>query len=153
MNCPKCGEFNDEGSAFCFNCGNKLEAQQPVVQNSNQQPVQQANTQNQGPVQPQVIINNNSAGMMPGMVYEVSGTNRTLRMVAFILCLLRTIFVGWTLIPLAWHIPMTVHTWGIYKGRKANTVGYGVCTLLFCSLVAGILLLCARHDEKPSGIN
>ena len=28
------------------------------------------------------------------------------------------------IIPLAWMIPMTVHTWGIYQGNKNNTVAF-----------------------------
>ena len=47
----------------------------------------------------------------------------------------------------AWMIPMSVISWGIYKGTKANTVAFGVCTLIFCSLVAGILLLCSNKDR------
>lgn len=70
-----------------------------------------------------------------------------LLMVAFIFALLSTLAVCWLILPLAWMIPMTVHTWGIYKGRHANTVGFGVCMLLFCGLIAGILLLVAEKDR------
>ncbi len=50
------------------------------------------------------------------------------------------------LIPLAWMIPMTVRTYKIYKGRKPNTVAFGVCMLIFVNLVSGILLLCSDKD-------
>ena len=70
-----------------------------------------------------------------------------MRLVAFILCLVSTVSVGWTIIPLAWMIPMTVHCWGLYKGTKANTTGFGVCTLIFVNLVGGILLLVSRKDR------
>lgn len=151
MNCPNCGSVNEEGAAFCFNCGTNLSQAQAATPAVASAPATQpqATVQPQAAAQPQVIINNNTPGMVPGMVYEVSGGNKTLRMVAFIFSLLRTIGVGWTLLPLAWHIPMCVHTWGIYKGRKANTVAFGVLSIFFNSLVAGILLLCARHDQKP----
>ena len=72
----------------------------------------------------------------------------TLRLVAFIFCLVSTISVGWTLIPLAWMIPMTVISYGIYKGTKKNTVAFGVCTLIFVSVVSGILLLVSKKDEN-----
>lgn len=140
MNCPNCGQANEDSAAFCFNCGASLAAQPQAA------PVAQ---EQQTAAQPQVIINNNTPNMVPGMVYEVSGGNKTLRLMAFIFCLIRVIFIGWTLLPLAWEIPMTVHTWGIYKGRKANTVGFGICCLIFASIIGGILLLCARHDKKP----
>ena len=51
------------------------------------------------------------------------------------------------LIPLAWMVPMTVITWGIYKGKKRNTTAFGVCTLIFVSLVGGILLLVSKKDD------
>jgi hypothetical protein len=74
-------------------------------------------------------------------------TDKTLKLVAFILCIVSTVSVGWTLIPLAWMIPMTVISYGIYKGTKANTTAFAVCTLIFVSLVGGILLLVAKKDR------
>lgn len=73
--------------------------------------------------------------------------DKNLRLAAFIFNLLSTVGVGWLLIPLAWMIPMTVISYGIYKGTKKNTVAFGVCTLLFLSLVGGILLLIAKKDD------
>ena len=77
--------------------------------------------------------------------YDLS--DRNLRLVAFIFCILSLVGSCWLIIPLAWMIPMSVISWGIYKGTKANTVAFGVCTLIFCSLVAGILLLCSNKDR------
>lgn len=74
-------------------------------------------------------------------------SDQTLKLIAFIFNLVSTIGVGWMLIPLAWMIPMTVISWGIYKGEKRNTVAFGVCTLIFVSLVSGILLLVAKKDK------
>lgn len=74
-------------------------------------------------------------------------TDNMLRLVAFIFAVLGTISVGWLIIPLAWMVPMTVHSWGIYKGTKKNTVAFGVCTLIFLNLVAGILLLVSEKDD------
>lgn len=79
----------------------------------------------------------------------VENTNdKNLRLVAFIFNLISTISVGWTVLPLAWMIPMTVISWGIYKGTKKNTVAFGVCTLIFVSLVAGILLLVSKKEDE-----
>ena len=50
--------------------------------------------------------------------------------------------MGWLLIPLCWCIPMTVSVYKAYKGKKDLSTGFKVCTLLFVSLVGGILLLC-----------
>lgn len=46
-------------------------------------------------------------------------------------------------LPLAWMIPMTVHTFGLYNGKKQNTIAFGVCSILFLNLISGILLLCS----------
>lgn len=56
---------------------------------------------------------------------------RNLRLAAFTLNIISMVALGWTLLPLAWMIPMTVMSWGIYKGTRANTVAFGVCNLLF----------------------
>lgn len=79
--------------------------------------------------------------------YAMSDNDRTLRFVAFIFNLVGTVMIGWTLLPLAWMIPMTVISWGIYKGTKKNTVAFGVCTLIFVNIVGGILLLVSKKDD------
>lgn len=73
--------------------------------------------------------------------------DKTLRQVAFILNVITTVGIGWTIIPLAWMIPMTVISYGIYKGTKKNTVAFGVCTLIFLNTISGILLLIAKKDD------
>lgn len=77
----------------------------------------------------------------------VNSNDATLRMVAFVFCIISLVASCWLIVPLAWMIPMTVHTWGIYKGTKPNTTAFGVCTLLFTSLVGGILLLVSKKDQ------
>lgn len=84
---------------------------------------------------------------MQTAVYPMTETDRNLRLVAFIFCILSLVSSCWLILPLAWMIPMCVISWGIYKGTKANTVAFDVCTLIFCSLVAGILLLCSNKDR------
>ena len=73
--------------------------------------------------------------------------NHTLFLVAFVFNLISTICLGWMILPLAWMIPMTVHSYGIYKGKKANSVAFGICTLIFLSVVSGILYLVADKDK------
>lgn len=83
----------------------------------------------------------------PQPVAVVNDNDQTLKLIAFIFSLISTICVGWTLLPLAWMIPMTVISYGIYKGTKKNTVAFGVCMLIFTSFVSGILLLLARKED------
>ncbi len=66
----------------------------------------------------------------------------------FVLCVVSCVASCWLVIPLAWMIPVTVISWGIYKGTKRNTVAFGVCTLIFTTLIGGILLLIANKDEQ-----
>lgn len=61
--------------------------------------------------------------------------DRNLRLAAFILNIISMVALGWTLLPLAWMSPMTVMSWGIYKGTRANTVALGVCNLLFINAI------------------
>ncbi len=46
--------------------------------------------------------------------------DRNLRLAAFILNIISMVALGWTLLPLAWMIPMTVMSWGIYKGTRQH---------------------------------
>lgn len=69
--------------------------------------------------------------------------DRNLRLAAFILNIISMVALGWTLLPLAWMIPMTVMSWGIYKGTRANTVAFGVCNLLFVNTIGG-----AAHQQQ-----
>ena len=80
--------------------------------------------------------------------YPMTETDRTLRLINFILCVIACVTVCWAIIPLAWMVPMTVHSWGIYQGTKQNTVAFGVCTLIFVSLIGGILLLISKKDNQ-----
>jgi hypothetical protein len=79
--------------------------------------------------------------------YPMSQKDSTLRLINFIFCVITTVCSFWLILPLAWMIPMTVHSWGIYKGTKPNTVAFGVCTLIFVSRVGGILLLVSDKDK------
>lgn len=74
--------------------------------------------------------------------------DRNLRLTAFILNIISMVALGWTLLPLAWMIPMTVMSWGIYKGTRANTVAFGVCNLLFVNTIffGGVLLLISNKE-------
>lgn len=99
---------------------------------------------NCGPVNVNVTVDMQGAAVRGSRV--LSEHDKNLRLIAFIFMLLSTIGFGFLLIPLAWCIPMTVHCYGLYKGTKTNTVAFGVCSLIFVSLVAGILLLCSEKE-------
>jgi hypothetical protein len=172
MFCPKCGAQLQETDLFCPTCGQKIEASaaaqaqaapqpQPAPQpqaayESQPAPQPQATPQPQQQYQPYtapqpaapVASQQEFVARAEGAVYDMTSTDQTLRLVAFILNVISCVCVCWAIIPLAWMIPMTVISWGIYKGKKANTVAFGVCNLIFLDLISGILLLCSKKEEK-----
>ncbi len=115
---------------------------QPTGQGANQ-PYGQQPTYSQG--QQHGAGYNASAAGTP--TFEMTSTDRTLRLVAFIFNIISLAASAPAIIPLAWTIPMSVISWGIYKGKRANTVAFGVCDLIFLSLIGGILLLCSKKDR------
>lgn len=93
---------------------------------------------------PQPVAYNTTTVFQPAS--QMSSTDSTLRLIAFIFNLISTICLSFFIITLAWMIPMTVYSWKIYKGTRPNTVAFGVCNLIFLDMVGGILLLCSTKD-------
>ncbi len=76
---------------------------------------------------------------------------KILRQLAFIFALIDTILLGFALLPLAWCIPMTISIYHAWKEDRPASIGLGVCELIFCSPIAGILLLvdtCMDDQQK-----
>lgn len=132
-------QYND-GRKFCTRCGVQVVAGESVPQTAM-------------PVSPQQHLHQPQY-VQPTASPRSTNADEILRLIAFILNIISAIFVGtmglaWLplLIALAWMVPMTVHSWGIYQGKVNNTVVFGVCTLLFCNVVSGILLLVSTKDQ------
>ncbi len=152
MFCPHCGKENIDDAQFCVQCGNSLAsaaqpstsqqqtAGTPVPPPAPGQQQQQAYQQPYVSEQPQPVY-------AQATTYPMTSQDETLRLINFILCILSCIALCWAVIPLAWTIPMTVHSWGIYKGTKPNTTAFGVCTLIFVNVIGGILLLVSNKDK------
>lgn len=66
----------------------------------------------------------------------------TLAIVAKIFMIISCVASGFSLIPLCWTIPMTIHYCNAIKNNEKVGVGFKVCSLLFVNVVAGILMLC-----------
>ncbi len=64
-----------------------------------------------------------------------------LKLAAFILMIIGTVAMGWMLVPLAWCIPMTVSYYNSVKNGTPVSLTLKICTLLFVSPIAGILML------------
>ncbi len=166
--CNNCGTACKDEARFCAGCGYAFTTSTPIgyaqpQQTYNQAPPQQVYNQ----AQPQQVYNQGQPQTRNySVAFEVpvrtptqlSESDKALRLIAFILDLLTMVGCCVVLLPipflcvmlillLAWMIPMTIVTWGIYKGTRRNTVAFGVCTLIFVNRVAGILLLCSQKDE------
>ncbi len=61
-------------------------------------------------------------------------------------CVLTSLF-GF-LLPLAWTLPMTISYFNRMKEGLPIGTGFKVCTLLFVSFIAGILMLCEDDIKK-----
>lgn len=127
--CQQCGNACADGAEVCPCCGVTLPS---ADNNSKASDLKNVNV---------------SFTVSETQAKVLSDTDKTLRLIAFIFNCMSLAGFCWLLIPLAWMIPMTVVSWGIYKGTRKNTVAFGVCTLIFLNLVGGILLLCSTKDD------
>lgn len=78
---------------------------------------------------------------------KTNGGSDGLAVASKIFLILGCIAQGWMLIPLAWCLPITISVCGRMKRGEEVGTGLKVCSLLFVSLIGGILLLC-RSDKK-----
>ncbi len=69
---------------------------------------------------------------------DISGMKKASK----VLMILGTVVSGLYIIPLAWCIPMTVAYNKKLKNGEPISTGFKVCSLLFVSLIAGILMFC-----------
>lgn len=86
--------------------------------------------------------------MVDGKLQNKSnGSSSGLQTAVKVFMILGCISMAWFfLIPLAWCIPMTVHYFNCIRDGKEISVGFKVCSLLFVSLIGGILMLCDKND-------
>lgn len=119
---------------------------QPQPQPASYQPQPSPNYQPYAQQSPYAQAVNATVMQQPAQ-YPVSKKDETLRLIAFVFMIIQLACIGWLIIPLAWLIPMSVMIWGTYKGTRPNTVALGACTLLFASLISGILLLVSEKDN------
>lgn len=73
-------------------------------------------------------------------------SNRTMKTLILVFLILGCISGASFLIPLAWCIPITISIKNKMDNGEPISTGLKVCTLIFVSVVAGILLLCLNDD-------
>ena len=71
-----------------------------------------------------------------------------LQVIAKVLMIISCVFSAFCIIPLCWELPMTLTYCNHLKERKPVGIEFKVCTLIFVSVIAGILMLCDDSDNK-----
>ena len=133
--CPYCGADNGDAT-ICQKCGYNSGA------------INAGPEYSQGPPPQYQAPPPGYAYQGPGY-YPRGGQSEGLFTAAFVFMIICTIILACCTfgIALAWGIPMSVHASRIRKGLKPNTIGFGVCSLLFVGIVPGVLLLVAPKDQ------
>ncbi len=115
--CPNCG-FSGEGRV-CARCGRKLSEEERFCPECG------------------FAVGRRVSGENEGMITVI-------KVFLILACVVNAFFF---LIPLAWCIPMTVVIFRKLDAGEPVGTGMKVCTLLFVSLIAGVLLLCMEDRE------
>lgn len=68
-------------------------------------------------------------------------TKNTLKKIAFIFMIIATCIVSFVILPLAWCLPMTLSLNNKIKNNEKISLTFAVCTLIFVSPIAGVLLI------------
>jgi hypothetical protein len=70
-----------------------------------------------------------------------------MRTAAYILMIVITVVTAFFIIPMCWMIPMTLSTKRAINDKKEH-IALGVCMLLFCGILPGILMLISKGTEN-----
>ena len=127
--CTYCGKQLVDEAAFCASCGRAIGTTHDTIcdqQGTSAKEIQCQNTQ----------LNSTTHDRQ-----ETSALKTIAKVFMIIGCIATA---GYFLIPLCWTIPMTVHYFNAVKNNKCVGTGFKVCTLIFVSLIAGIIMLCDK---------
>lgn len=70
----------------------------------------------------------------------------TLRTVALIFMIIGCVGLASTIIGLFWSIPMTIHYYKACQENRKCGIAFKVCSLIFVSLIAGVLMLIDENN-------
>ena len=93
------------------------------------------------------------AVICPGCGCKIAGSDNSiilsngLNMAILVFLIITCVFLGIWIIPLAWCLPITVIIYNKLKNDEPISTALKVCTLLFVSLIAGILLF-LRSEKR-----
>ena len=140
MRCSCCGSEVGDDERFCSNCGQNNESyveRKPIerVEIYHQQP----NNSSYG--QPQTTFH--QTNIYQQTTYHVTKPESGVTIAAKIFMIIGTVLMAIStyLIGLAWCIPMCNYYFNRVKDGQPIGTGFMVCSLLFVSLIGGILML------------
>ena len=79
---------------------------------------------------------------------SIKSRDKDLMTVAYIFCLISTIFWGFLIIPLLWMVPLTASLRHKINNVKPIGVAFKVIIILFVSFIAGIILLIGDSSDE-----
>lgn len=156
--CPTCGEEVREGARFCHNCGVALPTDlkdTDVKETKDEKPIEKTvRTEEDDVTKALGIVIIVAMWMSVAWVFfDVFGSYAfpyplgISKIVKSISDPLLAIVIG--LIPAVWRIPMAYAATMTIRNKKKIEIGFGVMTLLLCSVIAGILIFIYNPEKKP----
>ena len=131
MFCKKCGIELSIDSDFCPQCGTQ-QTKSTICESHQESHINSTNIPNQKPI-PDLTTTTQNTQTIAQHKYQTA--------IKIFLILACVFSISLYLIPLIWSIPMTVWYFEESKNRRPLSAGYKICTFLFVSSIAGILML------------
>ena len=133
--CPKCGRELTDDVSYCPSCGYQVERTSSFKSSSDYD---------------DNYSDTRSYGWGAGSdttKKKTSDDKKIFILLIKIFMIIGCIATGWSVIPLLWNIPMTIHVFKNLKNDEPISTGFKICALLFVNLIAGILLLCLDNID------
>lgn len=171
--CPKCGKEVADNDSFCQSCGYNFNQSEQNTSVSNNPGINVNNPYGSSASRNNTVYYSDAAKIATKVFLIISIAGMVISFLTFLIIgiagrsaineaaggadggLTGSVFVGVAiylgvccLIPLAWTIPMTVSIFKKFKNNQPISTGLSVCTLLFVSIIAGIILLVANKGNN-----
>ena len=136
--CRNCGSKLDEDAKYCPNCGKEVESTNTTFNYSEDN------------FNGNIDSKKNWTGIkITSFIFMLVGIFFTIStIVTWFISENGTNFRFSFPIALIWQIPMTYYYYRCVTNKTKTSTGFKVCTLIFVSLIAGILMLCDKDDKN-----